>query len=304
MSHDYFHDTDALITVRDWLRFGVSRMNEAKLFFGHGSINAFDEAAYLILHTLHLPIDSLEPFLDACLTEVEREDLLRMFEKRVKQRVPAAYLTQEAWLGEFRFYVDERVIIPRSFIAELLREQLTPWVADADAVQTGLDMCTGSGCLAILMAHAFPNAQIDAVDISADALAVAERNVVDYDLQDRVQRIESDLFTQLDGRRYDVIVSNPPYVNAEGMGTLPPEYLQEPQLALASGEDGLLHIRSILKQAHLHLKPGGVLVAEIGHNRDALEATFPELPFSWLETSGSDEFVFILAEDVLARQFA
>lgn len=304
MSHDYFHDTDALITVRDWLRFGVSRMNEAKLFFGHGSTNAFDEAAYLILHTLHLPIDSLEPFLDACLTEVEREDLLRMFEKRVKQRVPAAYLTQEAWLGEFRFYVDERVIIPRSFIAELLREQLTPWVADADAVQTGLDMCTGSGCLAILMAHAFPNAQIDAVDISADALAVAERNVVDYDLQDRVQRIESDLFTQLDGRRYDVIVSNPPYVNAEGMGTLPPEYLQEPQLALASGEDGLLHIRSILKQAHLHLKPGGVLVAEIGHNRDALEATFPELPFSWLETSGSDEFVFILAEDVLARQFA
>lgn len=304
MSHDYFHDTDALITVRDWLRFGVSRMNEAKLFFGHGSINAFDEAAYLILHTLHLPIDSLEPFLDACLTEVEREDLLRMFEKRVKQRVPAAYLTQEAWLGEFRFYVDERVIIPRSFIAELLREQLTPWVADADAVQTGLDMCTGSGCLAILMAHAFPNAQIDAVDISADALAVAERNVVDYDLQDRVQRIESDLFTQLDGRRYDVIVSNPPYVNAEGMGTLPPEYLQEPQLALASGEDGLLHIRSILKQAHLHLKPGGVLVAEIGHNRDALEAAFPELPFSWLETSGSDEFVFILAEDVLARQFA
>ncbi|MDP2026695.1 50S ribosomal protein L3 N(5)-glutamine methyltransferase [Sulfuriferula sp.] len=304
MSHDYFHDTDALITVRDWLRFGVSRMNQAKLFFGHGSTNAFDEAAYLILHTLHLPIDSLEPFLDACLTEVEREDLLLVFEKRVKQRVPAAYLTQEAWLGEFRFYVDERVIIPRSFIAELLREQLAPWVADAEAVQSGLDMCTGSGCLAILMAHAYPNALIDAVDISSDALAVAERNVTDYELQDRVQCIESDLFAQLDGRRYDVIVSNPPYVNADGMATLPAEYLQEPHLALASGEDGLAHIRTILQQAHKHLRPGGVLVAEIGHNRDALEAAFPELPFSWLETSGSDEFVFILAEDVLTQHFA
>lgn len=304
MSHDYFHDTDALITVRDWLRFGVSRMNQAKLFFGHGSTNAFDEAAYLILHTLHLPIDSLEPFLDACLTEVEREDLLLVFEKRVKQRVPAAYLTQEAWLGEFRFYVDERVIIPRSFIAELLREQLAPWVADAEAVQSGLDMCTGSGCLAILMAHAYPNALIDAVDISSDALAVAERNVTDYELQNRVQCIESDLFTQLDGRRYDVIVSNPPYVNADGMATLPAEYLQEPHLALASGEDGLAHIRTILQQAHKHLRPGGVLVAEIGHNRDALEAAFPELPFSWLETSGSDEFVFILAEDALTQHFA
>ncbi|MES1999503.1 MAG: 50S ribosomal protein L3 N(5)-glutamine methyltransferase [Pseudomonadota bacterium] len=304
MSHDYFHDTDALITVRDWLRFGVSRMNQAKLFFGHGSTNAFDEAAYLILHILHLPIDSLEPFLDACLTEAEREDLLLVFEKRVKQRVPAAYLTQEAWLGEFRFYVDERVIIPRSFIAELLREQLAPWVADAEAVQSGLDMCTGSGCLAILMAHAYPNALIDAVDISADALAVAERNVTDYELQDRVQCIESDLFAKLDGRRYDVIVSNPPYVNADGMATLPAEYLQEPHLALASGEDGLAHIRTILQQAHKHLRPGGVLVAEIGHNRDALEAAFPELPFSWLETSGSDEFVFILAEDALTQHFA
>jgi ribosomal protein L3 glutamine methyltransferase len=253
---------------------------------------------------LHLPIDSLEPFLDACLTEVEREDLLHMFEKRIKQRVPAAYLTHEAWLGEFRFYVDERVIIPRSFIAELLREQLAPWIADAEAVQTGLDMCTGSGCLAILMAHAFPNATIDAVDISADALAVAGGNIADYGLQHRVHTIESDLYTQLDGQRYDVIVSNPPYVNADGMGALPAEYLQEPQLALASGEDGLVHIRSILKQAHLHLKPGGILVAEIGHNRDALEAAFPELPFSWLETSGSDEFVFILAEDALAQQFA
>jgi ribosomal protein L3 glutamine methyltransferase len=304
MSHDYFHDTDALITVRDWLRFGVSRMNQAKLFFGHGSTNAFDEAAYLILHTLHLPIDSLEPFLDACLTEVEREDLLLVFEKRVKQRVPAAYLTQEAWLGEFRFYVDERAIIPRSFIAELLREQLAPWVADAEAVQSGLDMCTGSGCLAILMAHAYPHALIDAVDISSDALAVTERNVTDYELQDRVQCIESDLFAQLDGRRYDVIVSNPPYVNADGMATLPAEYLQEPHLALASGEDGLAHIRTILQQAHKHLRPGGVLVAEIGHNRDALEAAFPELPFSWLETSGSDEFVFILAEDALTQHFA
>jgi len=210
MSHDYFHDTDALITVRDWLRFGVSRMNEAGVFFGHGTTNAFDEAAYLILHSLHLPLDKLDPFLDACLTEVEREDLQQVFEKRVNQRIPAGYITHQAWLGEFTFYVDERVIIPRSFIAELLREQLAPWVEDPESVQTGLDMCTGSGCLAILMAHAFPNAAIDAVDISVDALSVAQRNIADYQLQAQVHTLKSDLFSQLSGRTYDGYRKQPP----------------------------------------------------------------------------------------------
>ena len=302
MSHDYFQDTDALITVRDWLRFGVSRMNEAGVFFGHGTTNAFDEAAYLILHSLHLPLDRLDPFLDACLTEVEREDLKLVFEKRVKQRIPSAYITHQAWLGEFAFYVDERVIIPRSFIAELLREQLAPWVEDPESVQTGLDMCTGSGCLAILMAHAFPNAAIDAVDISVDALSVAQRNITDYQLQTQVHTLKSDLFNQLSGRTYDVIVSNPPYVNATSMALLPAEYLAEPQLALASGSDGLEHIRAILGAAPAHLHPGGILVAEIGHNRDALEGEFPNLSLTWLDTGGSDEYVFLVTREQLLGQ--
>lgn len=302
MSHDYFHDTDALITVRDWLRFGVSRMNEAGVFFGHGTTNAFDEAAYLVLHSLHLPLDRLDPFLDACLTEVEREDLKLVFEKRVKQRIPSAYITHQAWLGEFAFYVDERVIIPRSFIAELLREQLAPWVENPESVQTGLDMCTGSGCLAILMAHAFPNAAIDAVDISVDALSVAQRNISDYQLQAQVHTLKSDLFSQLSGRTYDVIVTNPPYVNASSMALLPAEYLAEPQLALASGSDGLEHIRAILGAALAHLNPGGILVAEIGHNRDALEGEFPNLSLTWLDTGDSDEYVFLVTREQLAGQ--
>lgn len=297
MTTDYWEDTESLITVRDWLRFAVSRFNEAGLFFGHGSDNAFDEAAYLILHTLHLPLDRLEPFLDASLTHGEAEQLKSMVERRVKERVPAAYLTHEAWLGEHRFYVDERVIVPRSYIAELLREQLSPWLDDPDAIHSAVDVCTGSGCLAILMAHAFPDAEIDAVDISADALAVAKRNVSDYDLQDQVHLIQSDLMAGLAGKKYDLIITNPPYVNAPSMAELPEEYQREPELALASGEDGLVHIRKILADAPGHLNPGGLLVAEIGHNRDVLEAAFPSLPFTWLETSGGDAFVFFLRRE-------
>ena len=251
-----FDDTESLITVRDWLRFAVSRFNEAKLFFGHGSDNAFDEAAYLILHTLHLPLDRLEPFLDASLTHGESEDILRVIERRVRERVPAAYLTGEAWLAGHRFVVDERVIVPRSFIAELLAEQLAPWVEDADAVANVLDLCTGSGCLAILAALAFPAAHVDAADLSKEALAVAARNVADYGMADRIDLVESDLFAALKGRSYDVIVSNPPYVDAESVAALPPEYRAEPALALGSGEDGLDATRQILAAARAHLNPG------------------------------------------------
>jgi len=295
----HFDDTESLITVRDWLRFAVSRFNEAKLFFGHGSDNAFDEAAYLILHTLHLPLDRLEPFLDASLTHGESEEVQAVIERRVRDRIPAAYLTNEAWLGEHRFYVDERVIVPRSFIAELLNEQLAPWVEEADAVTRALDLCTGSGCLAILAALAFPNSEVDAVDLSADALEVAAKNVADYGLTDRVQLIESDLFAALDGRSYDVILSNPPYVNAESVAALPPEYQAEPALALGSGEDGLDATRQILAAAKAHLNPGGLLVVEIGHNRDVLEASYPNLPFTWLDTEGGDQFVFMLRREDL-----
>ena len=296
----HFDDTESLITVRDWLRFAVSRFNEAGLFFGHGSDNAFDEAAYLILHTLHLPLDRLDPFLDASLTHGESEEVLAVIERRVKERVPAAYLTHEAWLGPHRFYVDERVIVPRSFIAELLGEQLAPWVADPENVSRALDLCTGSGCLAILAALAFPNADVDAVDLSRDALDVARRNVADYGMADRIELIESDLFANLAGRSYDVIVSNPPYVNAASVAALPPEYQAEPALALGSGEDGLDATRQILAQAKAHLNPGGMLVVEIGHNRDALEAAYPDLPFVWLDTSGGDQFVFLLRREDLA----
>ncbi|MBS1188699.1 MAG: ribosomal protein L3P -glutamine N5-methyltransferase [Rhodocyclaceae bacterium] len=288
-----------LLTVRDLLRFAVSRFQEAGLFFGHGSENAWDEAVYLVLHTLHLPLDRLEPFLDARLLEEEREAVLAIFRRRVEERLPAAYLTHEAWLGEHRFYVDERVIVPRSFIAELLQEQLTPWVDDPWAVNSALDLCTGSACLAILAALAFPEATVDAVDLSPDALAVARRNVDDYGLQDRLHLIQSDAFAKLAGRRYDLIISNPPYVNAESVAALPPEYLHEPELALGSGEDGLDLTRVILREAKSHLNPGGLLVVEIGHNRDVLEEAFPDLPFTWLETSAGNEFVFLLREEEL-----
>ncbi len=293
----YTEAKSQLSTLRDLLRFGVSRFNEAGLFFGHGTHNAYDEAAYLILHSLHLPPDTLDPFLDARLTSSEMERVLHILERRVTERIPAAYLTNEAWLGDFRFYVDERVIVPRSFIAELLREQLSPWVVDPETVTSALDMCTGSGCLAILMAHTFPNADIDAADISPDALEVAQRNVTDYGLEDHIRLVQSDLFSNLGEQRYDVIISNPPYVNAPSVETLPPEYRHEPELALGSGEDGLDATRVILREAPKHLNPDGILVVEIGHNRDAVEMAFPDLPFSWLETSAGDGHVFLLGRE-------
>ena len=291
----YFSDAAKnLHTVRDYLRFAVSRFNQAKLFFGHGSSDAYDEAAYLILHTLHLPLEKLEPFLDAQLTESERTEVLSIIQQRVEKRIPAAYLTHQALLGDFSFYVDERVIVPRSFIAELLLERLSPWITEPENIGNVLDLCTGSGCLAILAAYAFPCAAVDAVDLSLAALAVAERNVADYELQDRVHLIESDLFVKLDGKKYDLIISNPPYVDAESVAALPQEYQHEPKLALGSGHDGLDATRVILTKAAQHLTGNGVLIVEIGHNRDALEAAYPTLPFTWLEVSAGDEFVFML----------
>ena len=294
-----FSDTSELLSVRDWLRFAVSAFTESKLSFGHGSASAYDEAAYLILHTLHLPLDPLEPFLDSRLTQLEKKALGEMLKLRVEKKIPAAYLTHEAFLGALRFYVDERVIVPRSFIAELLHQNLFPWVESSEGVGSVLDMCTGSGCLAILAAHIFPNAEVDAVDLSSDALAVAKRNVDDYALQERLHLIESNLFAKLGGKKYDVIISNPPYVDAESVAALPAEYLHEPKLALGSGKDGLDATREILKQAATHLNPGGILIVEIGHNRDVLEAAYPDLPFNWLDVAAGDEFVFLLHKEDL-----
>lgn len=291
--------TQHLQSVRDLLRFAISRFEEAQLFYGHGTQNAYDEAAYLILHTLRLPIDRLEPFLDAKLLPQEVAAVVNILRRRVEERKPAAYLTQEAWLCDYHFYVDERVIVPRSFIAELLREQLQPWVDYPELIHSALDMCTGSGCLAIMMAEAFPDAKIDAVDLSPEALAVARRNVDEYGLQDRIELVQSDLYHHLDGRQYDLIISNPPYVNAPSMDELPAEYRAEPELALASGEDGLDAVREIIAAAPRFLTPHGLLIVEIGHNREELEASFPELPFTWLETSGGDGFVFMLQMEQL-----
>ncbi len=287
-----------LTTVRDILRFAVSRFNEAGLHFGHGSDNAHDEAAYLILHTLNLPLDTLEPYLDAKLLSAEKEEVLGLIERRVTERIPVAYLTHQAWQGEFDFYVDERVIVPRSFVYELLGEPLLPWIEHDELVHRALDLCTGSGCLAIQMAHHYPAAEIDAVDLSLDALEVAAVNIESYGLEERINLIHTDLFEGLEGT-YDLIVSNPPYVDAESVAELPEEYLHEPELALGSGSDGLDATREIILQAAKFLNPKGVLLVEIGHNRDVLEAAYPELPFTWLETSGGDGFVFLLTREQL-----
>ncbi len=286
-------------TLRDLLRHAVTRFNSEKLFFGHGSDNAFDEAAYLLLHTLKLPLDRLEPFLDARLTEQEITTLLGLVERRARDRVPVAYLTQEALLGDYRFYVDERVIVPRSFIAELIPEQFQPWIADPDDVTNVLELCTGSGCLAIMLADAFPNARIDAVDLSADALAVAKRNVDDYELQDRVTLVESDLYAKLPNRKYDLIVTNPPYVNSGSMARLPAEYRAEPTMALAGGEDGMDIVRRIVAGAKEKLTDNGVLVIEIGNEFAYAEAAFADLELTWLSTSAGDEAVFLLTADQL-----
>ena len=281
-------------TVRDLLRFGVSRFTEAGLSFGHGSTNAYDEAAYLILHTLHLPLDTLDPFLDARLLDHEIDAVMKVIERRAKERVPAAYITQEAWMHGRRFYVDERVIVPRSFIGELLQDGLQPYVVDPDHVTRVLELCTGSGCLAILAAQAFENADVDAVDISADALAVARRNVDDYGLDERVKLYEGDLYAPLAHERYEVIITNPPYVNAHAMQALPEEYRHEPELALAGGEDGMDVVRRIVRDAGKWLTEDGVLVVEIGNERPNVEAALGGLDLVWLSTSAGDDNVFLI----------
>lgn len=288
-----------LHSVRDWLRFAVSRFNEAGLFFGHGSTDAYDEAAYLILHTLRLPIDRLDPFLDARVLPEEAVRLADILRRRTEQRLPAAYLTGEAWLQGYRFRIDTRVIVPRSFLAPMILEQFHPWLAEPERVRHALDLCTGSGCLAILLAEAFPDAMVDAADLSDDALAVAHANVEDYGLESRVRLIRSDLFGHLGGQRYDLIVTNPPYVDAEAMAALPPEYRHEPELALASGPDGLDAVRTILREAPRHLNPGGLLAVELGHNRAALEAAFPNLELMWPEVEWDADTVFLAHREQL-----
>ncbi|CAM4179593.1 50S ribosomal protein L3 N(5)-glutamine methyltransferase [Kerstersia similis] len=289
-----------LLTLRDLLRYGVSRFRAANLAFGHGSDNAWDEAAYLALHTLNLPGDTLDPFLDARLLQTERDAVLNIYRRRIEERLPAPYLTGEAWLHGYRFRVDERVIVPRSPIAEWLVQGLTPWLDDPESVTRALDLCTGSGCLAILAAHAFPHAQVDAVDLSTDALDVARANVADYGLENRLHLYQGDLYQPLPAdARYQVIISNPPYVNENSMRALPQEFRHEPRGALAGGDDGMDLIRTIIGQAPRYLDDNGILVLEIGHEHEHFARAFPGLEPIWLDTASGLHPIMLLTRDQL-----
>jgi ribosomal protein L3 glutamine methyltransferase len=286
-----------LVTLRDLLRYAVSRFEAAHLAYGQGTANALDEAAFLLLESLHLPIDDINPFADARLTLEERKLLLKRLGERIESRKPAAYLLNRAYIGGIPFYVDERVIVPRSYIGELLlsgrldRNGLG-LIHEPEAVGRVLDLCTGSGCLAIIAAKLFPAAEIEATDISREALAVAARNVAESGLQNRIKLHEGDLFEPVAANRYDVILANPPYVDAGSVSSLPPEYLHEPRLALVGGRDGLDIVRRILNDTRRHLAPGGLLLCEIGGGREILERDHPEIDFFWLDTEESSGEVF------------
>jgi ribosomal protein L3 glutamine methyltransferase len=288
----------SFVTLRDYFRYAISRFNAANLAFGHGATNALDEAAFLLLEGLHLPIDTLDPFLDARLTLAERARILSLIEARATARKPAAYLLNRAYIQGEPFYVDERVIVPRSFIGELLFGGLVgegALLENPGEIADVLDLCTGGGSLAILAARVFPDAQVDAVDLSADALAVARRNVDAHGLAERIALYQGDLFAPLGAKRYDLILTNPPYVETAAMTAFPPEFAAEPRLAHDGGSDGLTIVRRILQAAPEHLTPQGALVCEIGSGRARLEAEFPTLPLIWLDTQESEGEVFYLS---------
>lgn len=288
-----------LHTLRDFIRWGASRFNEAELFFGHGTDNAINEATILVLHALHLPQQDLPTeFFGARLTEMEKHKVLALLERRIQERIPAPYLTHEAWFAGLSFYVDERVLIPRSPLAELIEKSFTPFVAP-EAVHTLLDLGTGSGCIAIATAYAFPEAHVDATDSSEEALAVARINIERHSLESQVHAISSNLFEGVKGRRYDLIISNPPYVGAAEMASLPKEYHHEPRQALEAGKEGLDNVLQILHQAPDYLNEEGLLVVEVGNSEQALTHRLPELPFLWLEFERGGHGVFLLTREQL-----
>lgn len=283
-----------LHTIRDLIRWGASRMSEAGLHFGHGTDNALDEAAALVLHALHLPPDLHAEYLQAQLTPPEKQAALRLLARRISERRPAAYLTGRAWFMGLPFQVDERVLIPRSPLAELIERHFAPWLPDSRQVNAILDLGTGSGCIGIACACAFPDARVDLADISADALDVARRNVAEHGLEDQIEVIQSDLFSALKGRRYDLIISNPPYVALEELDNLPAEYHHEPRLGLVGGAEGLEVVVEILRQAADYLQRDGLLIVEVGNAQYALCAALPNVPFTWLEFERGGQGVFLL----------
>lgn len=287
-----------LTTIRDFSRFAASEFSRQEIYFGHGTENAWDESLYLILHHLHLSYDILDYCLDANLVDHEKKQLIELINKRIDQRIPVAYLINTAYFAGLKFYVDQRVLIPRSPLAELIEAKFSPWIEEENVSQI-LDLCTGSGCMAIAAAHFFPQATIDAVDISQDALDVAAINVQKYQLADQINLIQSDLFFALEEKRYDIIMSNPPYVDEIDMKTLPKEFLYEPQLGLAAGVDGLEIVDKILKRAKNHLTEEGILLVEVGNSQQALVERYPHAPFVWLEFARGGTGVFLLkAQDL------
>jgi ribosomal protein L3 glutamine methyltransferase len=295
-----------LFTIRDYIRYAVTQFRHNQLFFGHGTTNAFDEAVALVLQSLNLPSDQLEPYLDARLLDEEKELIEARIKERTVKRIPLPYITNEAYLQGYSFYVDKRVIIPRSFIAEIiLGDQLSPWIEHIELVNYALDLCTGNGSLATIMADYFYAAEVIASDISSDALAVATINLQRHEVDKRVRLIESDLFNNLDGyfSKFDLIVSNPPYVDSGRMESLALEYEYEPVIALAGGSNGLVLVDRILRQAKYYLSEFGILVVEMGDNREELETMYPDLPFTWLETQSGDGFVFVLSKADLQDYF-
>lgn len=292
---------EQLHTLRDYVRWGASRLNEAGVFFGHGTDNAVDESLQLVLHALHLAPGLPSELMHGRLTLAERRAIVKLFDRRINERLPAAYLTHEAWFAGLSFFVDERVLVPRSPIAELIEQQFQPWLQTE--VAHVLDLCTGSGCIAIACAHVFPEAEVDAVDISPAALAVSEINIErHHHMQARVHAVESDLFAALQGRSYELIVSNPPYVSEAEMTALPAEYCHEPALGLAAGEEGLDMVRRILRAASDYLSEDGLLVVEVGNSEAALLERYPEVPFIWPDFARGGGGVFLLDASNL-RQF-
>ena len=296
--------TNELVTLRDYWRYAISRFNAANLSYGHGTTTAGDDAAFLLLDSLELPIDALDPFLDARLLPEERRMLAARIETRVTTRKPSSYITGRAYIQGVRFHVDERVIVPRSHIGEILfseylGENGSSFLPDPMMVESAVDICTGSGCLAVLAAKFFPQAAVDAVDLSADALEVAKLNLAEHEVEEQVTLHEGDLFAPLQGRTYDLIITNPPYVDHAALAGYPPEYQAEPLMAHDGGEDGLDLVRQILAEAGDHLNPGGGMICEIGSGREILEEEFPHLDFLWLETAESQDAVFWISAEAL-----
>ena len=295
-------DIKNLITVKDFVRWGASRFSEAQLTFGHGMSSALDESTYLVLNALHLPVDTPNSYWDGQLTPTEIEAVQALLLRRINERKPAAYLTHEGWFAGLPFFIDERVLVPRSPIAELVEAQFSPWV-EPETVESILDLCTGSGCIGIATAYAFANASVDLADISQDAIDVANINIERHDANQQVRAVCSDIFSHLEGKKYDIIVSNPPYVDVEDMSALTDEFLHEPELGLSSGKDGLDLTLRILYQAADYLTENGILVIEVGNSQYALQQQFPHVPFHWLEFKRGGDGVFLLDKHQLERFF-